>query len=84
MEVSRGMSTAYGLACAGQGGEALPSFTLTFPRHALSAMRSRCEPSASVRGLSFDVNDPSLNLGFKRQVLHSGHRVGGPRRHTSG
>ena len=28
-------------------------------------MRSGCEPSASVRGLSLDVSDPSLSLGSR-------------------
>ena len=46
------------LTCIGQGegGEAL--------RPVLSAMRSGCEPSASVRGLSLDGSDPSFSLGF--------------------
>ena len=39
---------------------------------ALSDMRSGCEPSASVRGLSLDGSDPSLSLGFR--VWGSGFR----------
>ena len=46
-------------ACAGQGGEALPS-PLRDPLFLV--MRSGCEPSASARGLSLDVSDPSLSL----------------------
>ena len=34
---------------------------LTFPRPALSAMGSVCEPSASIRDLSFGSSDPSLS-----------------------
>ena len=54
-------------ACAGQGGEALPS-PLRDPLFLV--MRSGCEPSASVRGPSLDVSDPSLSLGFGVRVLH--------------
>ena len=50
--------TAFELTCRRRG------FTLTSPRPALSAMRSGCEPSASVRGLALDGSDPSLTLRF--------------------
>ena len=41
------------------------------PQPAFSDMRSGCEPSASVLGLSLDGSDPSLSLGFRAMGLGS-------------